>query len=153
MSAFTDPSSVPIHSPMIGTSCWTTGTTRTSTGGGGGAGLRAHAVPSRSAAATSVRRDFTPLRVFRTETPSRRRPMHEYRMGRSLLRHRDEVSITTSRLFWLPRSWYESGRHLYPGAVRKLYTVIGLLAARRRRPDWPVVSTTRKRALLLIMRA
>jgi len=42
----------------------TTGTTRTSTGGGGGAGLRPQAVASRSAAATSVRRDFTPAAGF-----------------------------------------------------------------------------------------
>src|SRR6266404_461041 len=95
MSAFTDPSSVPIHST-------TTGTTRTSTGGGGGAGLRPQAVASRSAAATSVRRDFTPLRVFRTETPSRRRPMHEYRMGdlfftpsRRSIHHDIEVVLAT----------------------------------------------------------
>jgi len=54
MSAFTDPSSVPIHSPTTGTSFWTTGTTRTSTGGGGGACPGAQADASRTAVRAGV---------------------------------------------------------------------------------------------------
>src|ERR1700754_4145974 len=56
MSAFTDPSMVPIHSPISGTSIWTTGTTSTSTGRGGGASLRPQAVASRTAASAGARR-------------------------------------------------------------------------------------------------
>src|SRR5262245_23141844 len=55
MSAFTEPSRVPIHSPITGTSIWTTGTTVTSTGGGGGACLRAHADGSRTAGRVKAR--------------------------------------------------------------------------------------------------
>src|SRR5258705_1515 len=45
MSAFTDPSSVPIHSPRIGTSFCTTGTTSTAIGAGAGGSLRPQAEP------------------------------------------------------------------------------------------------------------
>src|SRR5437867_4818812 len=55
MSAFTDPSSVPIHSPTTGTSFWTTGTTRTTSGGGGGACWRAQAVATRRAPRARMR--------------------------------------------------------------------------------------------------
>src|SRR6185295_4960829 len=44
MSALTDPSRVPIHSLMRGTSFWTTATTETSGGGGGGGSFRLQAV-------------------------------------------------------------------------------------------------------------
>src|SRR4249920_4023999 len=57
MSAFTDPSRVPIHSPTTGTSIWTTGTTSTSTGCAGGGSFRAQAAASRSAASADARRD------------------------------------------------------------------------------------------------
>src|SRR5258706_9001327 len=53
MSAFTEPSRVPIHSPTTGTSCSTTGTTRTSGGGGGGGSFRAQ---PRIASETNIRK-------------------------------------------------------------------------------------------------
>src|SRR5881392_1333503 len=55
MSAFTEPSSVPIHSRTTGTSAWTTGATRTSGGGGGGGFLREHAAPASRQAASQLR--------------------------------------------------------------------------------------------------
>src|SRR6266568_4385745 len=69
MSAFTDPSSVPIHSPTTGTSICTTGTTRTSTGWAGGASWRAQAPARRRVAATSSRRLISRWRAaLRTKT-------------------------------------------------------------------------------------
>src|SRR5258708_17666362 len=59
MSALTEPSRVPIHSPTMGTSFWTTGTTSTATGGGGDACLRAQAAARRVAkSATGRRKDM-----------------------------------------------------------------------------------------------
>src|SRR6185295_671772 len=55
MSALTDPSRVPIHSLMRGTSFWTTATTETSGGGGGGGSFRLQAVEEPNATTRRAR--------------------------------------------------------------------------------------------------
>src|SRR5258706_14330333 len=97
MSAFTDPSIVPIHSPTTGTSICTTGTTRTSTGRGGGASLRAQAAASRRAVRAKAER-AAPANVsasrntgcsdrFRTEPDRGDDGEHDERHEHDPLRH------------------------------------------------------------------
>src|SRR5438093_8626939 len=138
MSAFTDPSSVPIHSPTTGTSFWTTGTTRTTSGGGDAACLPAQAAAARRAPRTTHK--LTRPRISRTETPSKRlmsrRVYHSPGARARRLKTREEVRDVAGEPFGLlDPGEVPAARHRGPPA-HAIHSPTRGEALPRRRTGW-----------------